>query len=210
MLIRDASGDSPPTWRAGDMAARDVSGDCPPAGRKRRVWKDACERRGPRRGSGGFDLEDLELQRAAGCDYLDGVAFLAAHDRLADRRFVRELVLGGFASAEPTMWYSTVLLASMSRRRTVEPTETLSLEISFFVITRADSSRPRAGRSGARASPARSSRRRTRRSRRYRELAGNADPLRYFAGLFRFAILDLLSELLVALLGETTSFKATS
>ena len=47
----------------------------------------------------------------------------------------------GFASAEPTMWYSTVLLAAMSRRRTVEPTDTESLEISFFVITRADRSR---------------------------------------------------------------------
>ena len=48
------------------------------------------------------------------------------------------LFSAGFASAEPTMWYSIVLFASMSRSRTCEPTETTSFEISFFVITRAD------------------------------------------------------------------------
>ena len=43
----------------------------------------------------------------------------------------------GFASAEPTMRYSTVCLASTSRSRTCEPTETTSVVISFFSITRA-------------------------------------------------------------------------
>src|SRR4029450_2961621 len=44
---------------------------------------------------GGFDLEDLVLQLGAarGCD-LDGLALLLADDRLTDRRFVGELVLG--------------------------------------------------------------------------------------------------------------------
>jgi hypothetical protein len=43
---------------------------------------------------GGLDLEDLELQRAARRGDLDGLALLVADDRLADRRLVRELVLG--------------------------------------------------------------------------------------------------------------------
>src|SRR5207247_10348950 len=42
----------------------------------------------------GFDLEDLELERAARRRDLDRLALLVAHDRLADRRLVRELVLG--------------------------------------------------------------------------------------------------------------------
>jgi tRNA-dihydrouridine synthase B len=42
----------------------------------------------------GFDVEDLELERAAGGDDLDDLALLAADDRLADRRLVRELLLG--------------------------------------------------------------------------------------------------------------------
>src|SRR5215212_4559195 len=47
------------------------------------------------RGSlGGFDLEDLELEGAARrCD-LDRLALFLTEDRLADRRLVRELVLG--------------------------------------------------------------------------------------------------------------------
>jgi hypothetical protein len=51
------------------------------------------------------------------------------------------LFSAGFASAEPTMWYSNVLFFCMSLRRTREPIETESFEISFFVITRAESSR---------------------------------------------------------------------
>src|SRR6266540_1046937 len=47
------------------------------------------------------------------------------------------LCSAGFASAEPTRWYSTVCFASTSRRRTLAPTETTSLAISFFSITRA-------------------------------------------------------------------------
>src|ERR671937_514030 len=39
------------------------------------------------------DLEDLELHRAARGTDLHGLALLAADDRLADRRLVRELVL---------------------------------------------------------------------------------------------------------------------
>ena len=38
------------------------------------------------------------------------------------------LFSAGFASAEPTMWYSKVLFACMSRSRTCEPTETASFE----------------------------------------------------------------------------------
>src|SRR3954453_2085500 len=41
---------------------------------------------------GCFDLEDLELHRAARGRDLDGLALLLADDRLADRRLVRELV----------------------------------------------------------------------------------------------------------------------
>src|SRR5581483_3436539 len=48
------------------------------------------------------------------------------------------LFSAGFASAEPTMWYSNVFPCCMSRRRTCEPIETASFEISFFVITRAE------------------------------------------------------------------------
>ena len=68
----------------------------------------------------------------------------------------------GLASAEPTMKYSSVRLASTSRssrrrrRRSCRPCRSRS---------RAFVRRPRAGRSGARASPARSWRRRTPRSR---------------------------------------------
>src|SRR3954453_12102572 len=43
---------------------------------------------------GCFDLEDLELHRAARGNDLDRLALLLADDRLADRRLVRELVLG--------------------------------------------------------------------------------------------------------------------
>ena len=43
----------------------------------------------------------------------------------------------GFASAEPTMWYSTVSFASTSRSRTTEPTETTLVSTSFVSITRA-------------------------------------------------------------------------
>src|SRR5438094_1011219 len=42
-----------------------------------------------------LDVHDLELELAARGGDLDGVALLAAHDRLADRRLVRQLVLGG-------------------------------------------------------------------------------------------------------------------
>src|SRR5262245_30453959 len=42
-----------------------------------------------------FDVKDLVLQSlAARSLHLDGLALLPAHDRLADRRLVRELVLG--------------------------------------------------------------------------------------------------------------------
>src|SRR5262245_53104997 len=51
--------------------------------------------RAARLGSGGFDLENLEFERATRCRDLDDLALLAAVDRLADRRLVRELVLGG-------------------------------------------------------------------------------------------------------------------
>src|SRR4029077_19739977 len=47
------------------------------------------------------------------------------------------LFSAGFASAEPTMWYSTVLFALTSRRRTLVPTDTSPDLISFFVTTRA-------------------------------------------------------------------------
>src|SRR4029450_555137 len=51
------------------------------------------ERRPP--ALGGLDLHDLELElRAAGRRDLHGLALLAAHDRLADRRLVRELPIG--------------------------------------------------------------------------------------------------------------------
>src|SRR5437763_4420639 len=43
--------------------------------------------------SGGLDVHDLELDRPARRGDVDGLALLLAHDRLADRRLVRELVL---------------------------------------------------------------------------------------------------------------------
>src|SRR2546428_167752 len=45
------------------------------------------------------------------------------------------LFSAGFASAEPTMWYSKVCFAATSRSRTVEPTETVSLEISKDTVS---------------------------------------------------------------------------
>src|SRR5207237_9909902 len=45
------------------------------------------------------------------------------------------LFSAGFASAEPTIRYSTVCFAPMSRRRTFEPTETTSLATSFLLST---------------------------------------------------------------------------
>src|SRR5579872_6893480 len=51
------------------------------------------------------------------------------------------LFAAGSASAEPTMWYSTVLPALTSRRRTFVPMETSPDLISFFVTTRAFASR---------------------------------------------------------------------
>src|SRR5436189_3106600 len=47
------------------------------------------------------------------------------------------LFSAGFASAEPTMRYSTVCLAPRSRNRTLEPTDTTSFAMSFLLITRA-------------------------------------------------------------------------
>src|SRR3954453_18005222 len=47
------------------------------------------------------DLEDLELHRAARSLDLDGLALLLADDRLPDRRFVRELVLGRVGLGRP-------------------------------------------------------------------------------------------------------------
>ncbi len=51
------------------------------------------------------------------------------------------LFSAGSASAEPTMWYSTVLFAPTSRRRTFVPIETSPDLISFFVTTRECASR---------------------------------------------------------------------
>ena len=51
------------------------------------------------------------------------------------------LFSAGFASAEPTMRYSKVCFASMSRSFTLEPIETTSLATSFLLITRALRSR---------------------------------------------------------------------
>src|SRR5713226_5048281 len=51
------------------------------------------------------------------------------------------LFSAGSASAEPTMWYSTVLFALTSRRRTFVPIETSPDLISFFVTTRECASR---------------------------------------------------------------------
>src|SRR5436190_127853 len=51
------------------------------------------------------------------------------------------LFSAGFASAEPTMWYSNVLFAFTSRRRTFVPIDTSPDLISFLVTTRASFSR---------------------------------------------------------------------
>src|SRR5439155_4652926 len=42
---------------------------------------------------GGFDLEDLELERAAWSDHLDDLTLLLAENRLADGRLVRDPIL---------------------------------------------------------------------------------------------------------------------
>src|SRR5207249_4688301 len=67
-----------------------------------RLGHNACAKETPREvmtrlrramTSRGFDLEDLVLHRAAGRRHLDRLALLVPDDCLADRRFVRELVL---------------------------------------------------------------------------------------------------------------------
>src|SRR5437764_894569 len=59
---------------------------------------------------------------------------------------LESLFADGSASADPTMWYSTVLPAFTSRRRTLVPIETSPDLISFLVTTRAFFRRaPRAG-----------------------------------------------------------------
>src|SRR6188474_2699282 len=50
---------------------------------------------------------------------------------------LESLYSAGFASAEPTMWYSMVSRASTSRRRTFVPTATTPVGISFLFTTRA-------------------------------------------------------------------------
>ena len=112
-----------------------------------------------------LDVHDLELQRAARGRDLDDLALLAAENRLADRRLVREPVLGRvrLRRADDRVLDRLVRVhvlqadagadADHIRRRSRRPR------------SRARSrAGPRASRSGARASPARSSRRRTRSS----------------------------------------------
>src|SRR4051794_9892746 len=55
--------------------------------------RDACPDQRRKR-LGGLDLQDLELHRAARGRDFNRLALLLADDRLADRRLVRELVLG--------------------------------------------------------------------------------------------------------------------
>ena len=110
------------------------------------------------------------------------------------------LFSAGFASAEPTMWYSNVLFAVHVAEAHVAPTETVSFEISFFVITRADSEPLlelgdlvlehrllvlRVVVLGVLGDVA--------------ELARDADPLRDLAALVGLQEVDLLLQLLVAL-----------
>src|SRR5436305_11263325 len=64
-----------------------------------------------------LDVHDLELELAARCGDLDRLALLPAHDRLADGRLVRELVLGrvGLGGADD------VVLDRLSRLDVAEP-----------------------------------------------------------------------------------------
>ena len=89
-----------------------------------------------------LDVHDLELQRAARRGDLDRLALLLAHDRLADGRLVRQLVLGGvrLGGADDVVLDR---LARPSRRGDApwcrpRPRRVL---ISFFVMTRALRSR---------------------------------------------------------------------
>ena len=99
----------------------------------------------------------------------DDVVALVADQGLADRRLVGELVLGGLASAEPTIWNFCESPDFWSLTWTTEPNPTSSvLERPSRRSRSRAAAAPRAGRSAARASPARSWRRRTRSSRRCR------------------------------------------
>src|SRR3979409_2618404 len=64
-----------------------------------------------------LDVHDLELELAARCGDLHRLALLAAHDRLADRRLIRQLVLGGvrFGGADD------VVLDGLVRLHVAEP-----------------------------------------------------------------------------------------
>src|SRR6478609_3294465 len=74
----------------------------------RRAWRICCSvspgsfiatrslRRADRAGAlGGLDAHDLEFDRSAGGGHLDDLALLVAEHRLADRRLVRQPVVGG-------------------------------------------------------------------------------------------------------------------
>ena len=90
---------------------------------------------------GGFDLEDLVLQlRAARRHDLDRLALLVTEDRLADRRLVRQLQLGGIRFGGPDERYSTCF-ASTSRRRDRRADSDDVLRDLPLPITRADASR---------------------------------------------------------------------
>ncbi len=68
--------------------------------------------------SGGLDLEDLELERAARGRHLDDLALLRPMIALPTGDSFESFCSAGFASAEPTIRYSNVLFAPMSRSLT--------------------------------------------------------------------------------------------
>ena len=92
----------------------------------------------------GLDVQDLVLQGLAARGlHLDGFALLPAHDRLADRGLVRELVLRRvrLRGADDVV-LDGLLFADTSRSFTCEPTETTSFSMSSFVMTRAARASP--------------------------------------------------------------------
>ena len=162
-------------------------------------------RRGPTTGARQAALISmiLNLSCAARGRDLDGLALLAADDRLADGRLVRELLLGRVRLGRAD---DVVLDASPSRRRRAggrpsRPRRRSCRRPSCRSRAR-ERAAPRAARSCARASPARSSRRRTRRSRRCRRTRARCGCARRSRAAGRCAGLELLLQGLVALRGE--------
>src|SRR5207245_5566333 len=169
-----------------------------------RMWEwRSIIRRARRTSLRGLDVQDLVLERSARRGDLDDLALLAAHDRLADRRLVRELVRRGIGlgraddavldglvrvhvlqadlRADGDLAGLDLLLRDDARGlqpllENRDPGLEMGLLVLRVVVLRVLGDIP--------------------------ELACDADPLRDFAALVVREVVDLLLALLVALGGE--------